>query len=100
VSMNSACPIVVRSIITNMIEPRQMGTVNSLIGVLELLGIMIASPLLYGALRVGFQWGGPWLGLPFVCTAGILSLSTAILWLLPIREVSGSKNNSVNPSGE
>lgn len=100
VSINNACPVILRSIITNLIEPEHMGLVNSLIGVLELLGVMVTSPLLYGSLRLGVEWGGPWLGLPFIGAAGLLSVSTTIIWLLPIREVPRNKDGTVDLSDE
>jgi MFS family permease len=78
-------PAVLRSLLSSMVEPRHMGTLNSLIGVLEMLGLMIAAPVLFGSLSLGFEWGGAWTGLPFICAAAIISVATAIIWFLPIR---------------
>lgn len=81
---------VLRSLLSNMVEPRYLGTMNSLLGILEMVGLMIAAPSLFVSLRYGFELGGDWIGLPFICAAAMISLSTAMVFLLPI---SGGKTH-------
>ncbi|KAK9414727.1 putative Major facilitator superfamily domain-containing protein [Seiridium unicorne] len=77
---------VLRSLLSSMVAPRHMGTLNSLTTVLEMVGLMVAGPSLFWSLRLGFEWGGIWNGLPFFCAAVMLCVSTAVVSFLPIRE--------------
>jgi hypothetical protein len=59
---------------------------NSLLGILEMLGLMAGAPALFSSLRRGFEIGGDLIGLPFLCAAAMIALSTCIVWLLPVGE--------------
>src|SRR6187399_3735058 len=85
-AFNNGMAAVIRSLLSGMVEPHYLGTLNSLIGVLEMVGLMAAAPTLFQSLRYGLELGGAWIGLPFFCAAGMISLSSAIVWFLPIRE--------------
>ncbi|KAH8194534.1 hypothetical protein TruAng_011297 [Truncatella angustata] len=85
-AINVGMTAVIRSLLSSMVESRHMGTLNSLIGVLEMVGLMVAAPALFGSLRLGFEIGGNWIGLPFMLAAAMISVSTAIVWFLPIGE--------------
>jgi hypothetical protein len=76
----------IRSLLSDIVDPRFLGTMNSLVGILEMVGLMIAAPSLFGCLRLGFELGGNWIGLPFVCAACLLAVSTLIVFFLPIHE--------------
>ena len=65
-------------------DPGHTGVVNTLIGMTEILGIMIAAPILSSSLKFGLSIGGPWIGLPFLCAAVIIAVSTSIVWLFDI----------------
>jgi MFS family permease len=80
----------VRSLATALVEEHHVGTLNSLVGFLDMVGIMIAGPILAAALKVGFRWGGPWMGLPFMVSAFLFGISTAIVWTfrIPQRRLS------------
>lgn len=64
----------------SLVEAHHVGTLNSLIGFMENVGLMIAGPTLSEALRIGIDLGGPWIGLPFLCAALLFSVSTAVVW--------------------
>lgn len=74
-----------RSLLSNMVDPRHLGTMNSLLGILEMIGLMIGAPALFASLRHGFELGGDWIGLPFICAAAMIALSTGIVFILPVR---------------
>ncbi|OIW31379.1 MFS general substrate transporter [Coniochaeta ligniaria NRRL 30616] len=80
----------VRSLANALVEEHHVGICNSLVGFLEMVGIMIAGPILAKALKVGFAWGGPWMGLPFMVSAFLFGISTAIVWTfrIPKRRLS------------
>ncbi|ETS73557.1 hypothetical protein PFICI_14503 [Pestalotiopsis fici W106-1] len=77
---------VLRSLLSNMVEHRYLGTMNSLLGILEMLGLMAGAPALFSSLRRGFELGGDLIGLPFICAAAMIALSTCVIWLLPVRD--------------
>ncbi|KAH8896378.1 MFS general substrate transporter [Thozetella sp. PMI_491] len=85
-AFNNGMPAVIRSLLSGMVEPDHLGALNSVIGVLEMVGLMLAAPSLFQSLRLGFELGGAWIGLPFFCAAGMISVSTAIIWFFPDRE--------------
>lgn len=83
---------VLRSLLSNMVEPRYLGTMNSLLGILEMIGLMVGAPALFASFRRGFEIGGDLIGLPFICAAAMIALSTCIVWLLPV----GRKNDNTS----
>lgn len=80
---------VLRSLLSNMVEPRYLGTMNSLVGILEMIGLMIGAPALFASFRLGFELSGDWIGLPFTCAAVMIALSTSIVFFLPVRASKG-----------
>jgi hypothetical protein len=84
-ALNSGMSGMVRSLLSSQVEPRQIGTLNTVIGVVDLLGIMLCSPAFYGSLRTGLELGGWYIGLPFMISAAITSFSTGIVFCLPMR---------------
>lgn len=86
---------VLRSLLSNMVEPRHLGTMYSLLSLLEMVGLMIGSPALFASLRIGFETGGQWVGLPFTCAAAMIATSTVTIWLLPFKEKEGQPDPAV-----
>jgi hypothetical protein len=99
-SMGSGLLSVVRSLANALVEEHHVGIVNSLIGFMEMVGLMIAGPVLSQSLRIGFELGGPWVGLPFLCGACLCAVSTAIVWSfrIPHRHMSISSATSTAPA--
>ncbi|KAK4199848.1 major facilitator superfamily domain-containing protein [Triangularia verruculosa] len=80
-ALGSGITSVIRSLLNSLVEEHHVGTVNTLIGFTENVGMMAAGPLLAKSLGLGLELGGAWAGLPFV-TAGLsIATSTAILWI-------------------
>lgn len=75
---------VIRSLANALVEEHHVGIVNSLIGFMEMLGMMIAGPVLSASLRKGFELGGPWQGLPFLAASVLFGIATAIVWAFRI----------------
>ncbi|KAF3024910.1 hypothetical protein E8E14_012854 [Neopestalotiopsis sp. 37M] len=90
---------VLRSLLSNMVEHRHLGTMNSLLGILEMLGLMAGAPALFSSLRRGFEIGGDLIGLPFLCAAAMIALSTCIVWLLPVGEKKEDDEELCNENG-
>jgi len=70
-----------RSLLNSLVEEHHLGVVNSLVAFMEMTGLMMAGPVLAKSLSIGMQWGGPWIGLPFLIAAGFLAIATAILFV-------------------
>ncbi|KAL1901615.1 hypothetical protein Cpir12675_000305 [Ceratocystis pirilliformis] len=70
----SACgfgySIFVRGLMTSMV-PHNNAVLYSVIGFLESIGILLASPVMGALYRLGLKRGGPWIGLPFLLAAGL-----------------------------
>ncbi|ROV93801.1 hypothetical protein VMCG_08796 [Cytospora schulzeri] len=73
-------PPLLRSLLNALVEPHHVGILNTLLGFLDTLGVMIAAPIFSQALGKGIQLGGGWIGLPFAAGACIAALATGILW--------------------
>lgn len=95
-AMGSGLLSVVRSLANALVEEHHVGIVNSLIGFMEMVGLMIAGPVLSQSLRLGFELGGPWVGLPFLCASFLCAVSTAIVWSfrIPHRHMSITSTTS------
>lgn len=99
-SMGTGLLSVVRSLANALVEEHHVGIVNSLIGFMEMVGLLIAGPVLSQSLRVGFKLGGPWVGLPFLCASFLCAVSTAIVWSfrIPHRHLSISSVTARAPA--
>jgi hypothetical protein len=74
----------IRSLTNALVEEHHIGVLNSLIGFMEMAGLMVAGPILAKTLGLGFEWGGLWMGLPFMFSALLFAFSTAIVWTFRI----------------
>lgn len=73
-----------RSLVSALVEPHHLGIANSLIGLMDAVGLMIAGPLFAEALKTGFDKGGTWVGLPFFCAALFFTVATLIVCVFRI----------------
>jgi hypothetical protein len=83
-ALGAGMAALVRSLINALVEEHHVGTVNSLIGFMEMVGMTAAGPLLAKSLDVGLNLGGAWVGLPFIAAGLFFVISTAILWMLKL----------------
>ncbi len=70
----------VRSLLNAMVESHHLAILNSLVGLIEFTGLMVAAPVLFDALHTGLKMGGLWAGLPFFITAFTLGLATLVVF--------------------
>lgn len=75
---------VIRSLANALVEEHHIGVLNSLIGFMEMAGMLVAGPLLSMSLQKGFELGGAWQGLPFFVATLLFVLATLILWTFRI----------------
>ncbi|KAG8161996.1 hypothetical protein KVR01_007761 [Diaporthe batatas] len=77
-SLGSGYNLLVRSLLAATVEKSHIGTMYTVIGTLETVGILISGPLLAITFRVGMEGDGGWIGLPYII-AGILLLLAAVI---------------------
>lgn len=78
-SIGSGFNFLARSLLNALVEEHFVGTLNAIIGLLEMAGTMGAGPLMAWLLKVGFQWGGAWIGLPYVFAAFLFTIAFAFV---------------------
>lgn len=77
-SFGSGYRLLVRSILTSIVEQHHIGILNNTMAMLETVGSLIGGPLLSVTFRAGLDMGGNWIGLPFIGT-GMMYLTAAIV---------------------
>lgn len=73
-----------RSLLNAQVEPHHVGILNTLLGFLDTLGVLVGAPIFTESLRKGIELGGAWIGLPFLAGAVISCFAAVILWLYRI----------------
>jgi MFS family permease len=94
-ALGSGMTSLLRSLLNALVEEHHVGTVNSLIGFMEMVGMTVTGPLLAGGLSVGLKLGGAWVGLPFIISGLFFVVSTAILWVFKLPD---GRRASAEPS--
>lgn len=75
-----------RGLLNALVEPHHVGLLNTVVGILETAGIMVASPVFSWSFQRGMEMGGGWVGLPFAAGAVITGGATMIVWAYRIPE--------------
>ncbi|KAL1894895.1 hypothetical protein Sste5346_005582 [Sporothrix stenoceras] len=78
-SLGGGYSATMRSLLNAFVEPHHLAMLNTLLGLLEFSGLMVAAPVLFGALQKGVALGGAWTGLPFILSAGMCLVSTVVV---------------------
>lgn len=76
-ALGSGYALLIRSLLASVVDKHQIGTLYTMIGVLETVGVLVAGPLLAASYRTGMDWEGAWVGLPYIM-AGCLFASAAL----------------------
>lgn len=79
-------PALLRSVLNALVAPQQIGVVNTLVGFLETVGLMVAAPVFSAAMSSGMEMGSGWVGLPFAVGTGISAVAAGIVWVYRIPE--------------
>lgn len=70
---------VLRSLINAYVESHHQAMLQTLLGLLEMGGLLVAAPVLYGSLHRGLAMGGAWTGLPFIIAAAMIFTGVTII---------------------
>lgn len=76
-ALGSAFSLSARSILATVANEHHIAMLYTTVSFVELGGLFIASPVLATSFRIGLEWGGAWIGLPFL-SAGVLFILGAI----------------------
>ncbi|KAK3940612.1 major facilitator superfamily domain-containing protein [Diplogelasinospora grovesii] len=85
-ALGSGLTSLIRSLLNALVEEHHVGTVNTLVGFMEMVGLMGAGPLLAESLSIGLNMGGLWIGLPFITAGLFFRISTLIMWTFRLPE--------------
>lgn len=70
----------IRGLLNALVEPHHVGIMNTVVGILETAGIMVASPIFSWSFQRGMEMGGAWIGLPFAAGTVITCGATVVVW--------------------
>ncbi len=62
-----------RSLASALVSETQIGLLNTIIGLVQSVGGLVAGPVLAGAFNYGMALGGSWIGLPYFVAAGLFA---------------------------
>ncbi|KAK3396002.1 major facilitator superfamily domain-containing protein [Sordaria brevicollis] len=86
-ALGSGLGSTLRSLLNALVDEQHMGLVNSVVGWLEMVGIMVAGPVLAEGLSEGLKRGGSsswWMGLPFWMAGGLLAVASGLVWVVRV----------------
>lgn len=69
-----------------IVEPHTIGTLNTIITWVEMISMLVASPIISSLLKVGNAAGGAWVGLPFFAATIMATGGTAIVFMYRVPE--------------
>jgi hypothetical protein len=75
-----------RGLLVTMAEGQPTSLLFTTMSVLECLGLLISGPLLATTFKIGMEWEGAWIGLPFILAGWCLACATVITISVRVRE--------------
>ncbi|KAJ5667403.1 MFS transporter [Penicillium longicatenatum] len=75
-----------RGLLVTMGEGQPTSLLFTTMSVLECLGLLISGPLLATTFKIGMEWEGAWIGLPFISAGWCLACATFITIGVRVRE--------------
>ncbi|RMY98905.1 hypothetical protein D0864_04220 [Hortaea werneckii] len=69
-----------RSLVSVLVEPTMIGTLYTMISVMDTLGSLSAGPLVAEAFKWGMHLGGIWHGLPYMLSFAFCSLGSVVMY--------------------
>ena len=76
-ALGSGFSTAVRSLATSLVEPHHIARLYAAMATMEMIGGMIAGPLISSLYSAGLSLDGGWVGLPFLAT-GVLFVIVAL----------------------
>ncbi|KAK1565903.1 uncharacterized protein LY79DRAFT_529794, partial [Colletotrichum navitas] len=79
-ALGSGYNILIRSLLASVVEKDNIGMLYTIMSISETIGALVAGPLLAATFRTGMNWGGPWIGLPYISVGSLLAIATAVVF--------------------
>ncbi|EGZ76552.1 hypothetical protein NEUTE2DRAFT_53414 [Neurospora tetrasperma FGSC 2509] len=97
-ALGSGLGSTLRSLLNALVDEEHMGLLNSVVGWLEMVGIMVAGPVLAEGMSEGLRRGGRWVGLPFWMAGGLLTGASGLVWVVRAggEDEKGKREANVN----
>ena len=83
-----------RSLLVVLAGEQHTAMLFTAISVLQNIGMLIAGPLMAWTFRVGLNWGGVWIGLPFIATGCLFSCAACILFGVRLTNPSAARHGN------
>lgn len=68
------------SLLPSLAGPERTGALYSLMAVLDSIGMMVAAPATAAFFKIGLRLGGVWIGLPYILSGILMTMSTVVLF--------------------
>lgn len=78
-----------RSLVSVLVEPTMIGTLYTMISVMDTLGSLSAGPLVAEAFKWGMHLGGVWHGLPYMLSFAFCGLGALLMHRIHLKEDIG-----------
>lgn len=72
--------LIVRSLLSQLVEAHHRGIMFTTVTMFEGLGAMIAGPVFAAYFQIGLHWGGIWIGLPFFASGLLFAICLSVLF--------------------
>jgi MFS family permease len=99
-TLGTAYTLLVRSLLTSLVEKHHVATLYNTMAVLETSGSIVAGPIMAGTFRWGLEIGGGWVGMPFLCAGVMFAGAAVVIWIVRLEKVEGDLEGSVEREGE
>ena len=74
----------IRSFVTSLVEKDEIGLLYSVIGMIDSVGTLVATPLVTIAFSFGVRRGGLLMGLPFFVVGALFAICGVVTWSLGV----------------
>lgn len=88
-SLGSASLLLLRSFIASLVSSHEVARVNSIMAIVDSIGLIVGNPLLARLFKTGLSLGGVWVGLPFFFVGIISTLAAVVFILVQLRNGEG-----------
>ncbi|EJP67264.1 MFS transporter [Beauveria bassiana ARSEF 2860] len=73
-----------RGLVTELIDETHIALVMTVLSLFMTISEMVAGPLMAQMFKVGMDWGGVWVGMPYLASAAMLSVGAVLVMIPPI----------------
>ena len=86
-ALGSGYSFLVRSLLASVVESEHIAMLYTVISICETIGMLVAGPLLAVSFRTGMDWGGDWLGLPYIAAGSLFVVAATALGFISLAKL-------------